>query len=71
MDWGVDTSNAAQKLEFARKQLSLLQLNDVLDLHDKTANFEIEITQTICQTVLELGFDFYTNKDLQEQTTCH
>ncbi len=70
MDWGVEASNVVQKLEFARKQLSLLQLGDVLDLHDKAVNFEIELTQNICQTVLELGFVFYSNKDFQEQTAC-
>jgi peptidoglycan/xylan/chitin deacetylase (PgdA/CDA1 family) len=70
MDWGVETSNVAQKLEFARKQLSLLQLGDVLDLHDKTVNFELGLTQNICQTVLELGFNFYNNRNFQEQTAC-
>ena len=69
MDWGVETSNAAQKLEFARKRLSLLQLGDVLDLHDKTVSFEVGLTQNICQTVLELGFNFYNNKDFHERTT--
>jgi peptidoglycan/xylan/chitin deacetylase (PgdA/CDA1 family) len=70
MDWGVETSNVAQKLEFARKQLSLLQLDDVLDLHDKAVNFEVGLTQNICQTVLELGFNFYGNRNFQEQTAC-
>jgi peptidoglycan/xylan/chitin deacetylase (PgdA/CDA1 family) len=70
MDWGVETSNVAQKLEFARKQLSHLRLGDVLDLHDKAVNFELGLTQNICQTVLELGFNFYSNRNFQEQTAC-
>jgi peptidoglycan/xylan/chitin deacetylase (PgdA/CDA1 family) len=65
MDWGVDTSNVAQKLEFAKKQLRLLQSGDVLDLHDQTVNFEVELTQNICQSILELGFNFYSNKNFQ------
>jgi len=68
MDWGVDDSNVVQKLEFAKKQLGLLRLGGVLDLHDKAVNFDAGLTQNICQSVLELGFVFYSNKDFQEQT---
>jgi len=70
MDWGVDASNVVQKLEFARKQLGLLRSGNVLDLHDKAVNFEVGLTQNICQSAFELGFVFYSNKNFHEQTPC-
>jgi len=71
MDWGVDTSNAVRKLEFAKKSLKTLRSGAVLLLHDHSVNFEVGLFQSICDCVLELGFTFYTNKDLQDQIMNH
>ena len=71
MDWRVETSNAAQKLEFAKKKLKILHSGAVLDLHDHSMNLEVGLFQSICDSISEMGFTFHTNKNLQDQIMNH
>jgi peptidoglycan/xylan/chitin deacetylase (PgdA/CDA1 family) len=67
-DYRVDASNATQKLKLAKARLKALRPGDVLDLHDYAVNFEMALFQRICDFVLELGFIFYSNDHLQQQS---
>ena len=71
MDWRVEASNAAQKLEFAKQRLKTLHPGAVLDLHDHSMNLEVGLFQSICDSISELGFTFHTNKNLQDQIMNH
>jgi peptidoglycan/xylan/chitin deacetylase (PgdA/CDA1 family) len=67
-DWKVDASNVDQKLESAKKKMETkLHRGNILLLHDHLVNFELGLSQRICQHVLDLGLTFCTNEDLQEQ----
>ena len=70
-DWDVDASNAVRKLELAKESLKTLRPGAVLLLHDHPVNFEVGLFQSICDCVLELGFTFYTNENLQDQIMNH
>ena len=71
MDWRVEVSNAAQKLDFAKERLKALHSGDILDLHDHSMNLDVGLFQSICNCVSDMGFTFHTNKNLQDQIMNH
>jgi hypothetical protein len=67
-DWHLSKQNRARKVNGAKKKLTRLSRDCILDLHDQASNLELFVFQELCDEVTRLGYTFHDNACFHKQS---